>query len=194
MIFRPSCRWVRSWPFAQIDSQLIALFFEKLFLDDELADLALEDRWHVVFKVLFPSADLGGGDVVLLGDLLNGFLALERLGGDTGFDLGGEVPSLSFIGLIPEGFKPVRPAGVSTECRLRFPRPLHESSCAKGQVWGAGWSRRCETSRKGTRLALPACPLTTAAVDGTRTLHHRLHDFRGACSIYGRFKVTPLSN
>jgi hypothetical protein len=64
-------------------------FFEELFLDEELADLALEDRWHVVLKVLLPSADLGRGDVVLLGDLLDRLLSLERLGGDTGFGLGG---------------------------------------------------------------------------------------------------------
>jgi len=109
-------RWDRSWPFAQIDSQLIALFFEKLFLDDELADLALqmrgaaflflgrfvscvlghEDRWHVVFKVLLPSADLGRGDVVLMGDLLDRHFSLQRLGGDTGFQLGGEMSPLSF--------------------------------------------------------------------------------------------------
>jgi hypothetical protein len=82
-------------------------FFEKLFLDKELADLALqmrgaaflllgglvssvfalEDRWHVILKVLLPCADLGGGDVVLLGDLVNTLFALERLGGDAGFTL-----------------------------------------------------------------------------------------------------------
>ena len=45
-------RWDRSWPFAQIDSQLIALFFEELFLDKELADLALE---------------MGGAALLLLG-------------------------------------------------------------------------------------------------------------------------------
>jgi hypothetical protein len=58
--------------------------------------LALEDRWHVILKVLLPGANLGGGDVVLLGDLLNALLALERLSGDAGFELGGQVSSFSF--------------------------------------------------------------------------------------------------
>ena len=111
-----SCRWDRSWPFAQIDSQLIALFFEELFLNEELADLAfqiggaaflllgravssvlaLKYCWHVILKLLFPSANLGGCDVVLLGDLQDALLALERLGGDTGFELGGKMSSISF--------------------------------------------------------------------------------------------------
>jgi hypothetical protein len=43
----------------------------------------------VVLKALLPSADLGRGDVVLLGDLLDRLLSLERLGGDMGFELGG---------------------------------------------------------------------------------------------------------
>jgi hypothetical protein len=61
-----------------------------------VAVLALEDRWDVILKVLLPSADLRGCDVVILRDLLVDLFALERLGGDTGFELGGQVSSLSF--------------------------------------------------------------------------------------------------
>jgi hypothetical protein len=50
----------------------------------------------MILKVLLPSADLGGGDVVLLGDLLDALLALERLRGDAGFELGSQVSSFSF--------------------------------------------------------------------------------------------------
>jgi hypothetical protein len=57
---------------------------------------ALEYRRHVIFKILLPSANLGRGDVVLLGDLQDALLALERLGVDTGFELGSQVSSFSF--------------------------------------------------------------------------------------------------
>ena len=53
--------------------------------------LALKYRRHVILKLLFPSANLGRGNVILLGDLQDALLALERLGGDTGFELGGQV-------------------------------------------------------------------------------------------------------
>ena len=50
----------------------------------------------MILKLLFPGANLGRGNVVLLGDLQDALLALERLGGDTGFELGGQVSSFSF--------------------------------------------------------------------------------------------------
>jgi hypothetical protein len=52
-------------------------------------DLGIEYQWYVILKLLLPSTNLGGGNVVLLGDLQDALLALERLGGDTGFELGG---------------------------------------------------------------------------------------------------------
>ena len=83
-------------------------FFEEFFLDSELADLAfqvrsaaflllgrlvscvfaLEDRWHVILKVLLPGANLGGGYVILLSDLLDALFSLECFGGNAGFKLG----------------------------------------------------------------------------------------------------------
>ena len=49
----------------------------------------------MIFEILLPGADLLRGDVVVLGDLLDALLALEHLGGDAGFELGGEKSSLA---------------------------------------------------------------------------------------------------
>ena len=58
--------------------------------------LALEDRSHMIFKILLPRANLRGGYVVLLGYLLNALFALECFSGNAGFELGSEMSSLSF--------------------------------------------------------------------------------------------------
>lgn len=58
--------------------------------------LALEDRCYMIFEILLPRADLRGGYVVFLGYLLNALFALECFSGDSGFELGSEVSSLSF--------------------------------------------------------------------------------------------------
>lgn len=50
----------------------------------------------MILKLIFQSVNLARGNVVLLGDLQDALLALERLGGDTGFELGGQVSSFSF--------------------------------------------------------------------------------------------------
>jgi len=57
----------------------------------------------VILKVLLLSADLGGGDVVLLGDLLDALLALERLRGYAGFEFGGPMSSFSFHRVLISG-------------------------------------------------------------------------------------------
>jgi hypothetical protein len=73
---------------------LARTFFENFLLNDELTNLAfqagglrfalfdalaggvhtLEKLAHALLQLLFPSADLGGGDIFVDGDLLDGFL------------------------------------------------------------------------------------------------------------------------
>jgi hypothetical protein len=55
----------------------------------------------LTLRVLLPSAGLGGDDFVLSGDLLDALLALERLGGDAGFEFDGQVSSFSFQNTSP---------------------------------------------------------------------------------------------
>jgi len=42
----------------------------------------------VILKVLLPGANLGGGYVILLSDLLDALFSLECFGGNAGFKLG----------------------------------------------------------------------------------------------------------
>ena len=83
-------RRARKWGLART-------FFENFLLNDELTNLAfqagglrfalfdalaggvhtlekLEKLAHALLQLLFPSADLGGGDIFVDGDLLDGFL------------------------------------------------------------------------------------------------------------------------
>jgi hypothetical protein len=111
-----SCGVFRSWPVAEIDPQLFALFFKELLLDDELADfafqtfgtlllalgglvhavLALEEFGHAFFEFLLSGAYLRGRDLVLVGNVLDAFSLFEGFFGDAGFKLRTEVSSLSF--------------------------------------------------------------------------------------------------
>jgi len=53
-----------------------------------------KEAWNSLAHGLFPVGDLSRMDVVFLGDLLNGFDALERLQAHAGFELG--IVSFSF--------------------------------------------------------------------------------------------------
>jgi hypothetical protein len=59
----------------------------------------------VILKLIFPLTNQGGGDAVLLGELQDAHLAIERLGGVTDFKLGGKV-FFCFISLIRSGCIP----------------------------------------------------------------------------------------
>ncbi len=112
--------------------------------------LALEYRWHVILKLLFPSANLGRGNVVLLGDLQDALLALERLGGDTGFVLGGQVSFFSshrsdFCGDLP------------LSDQLKFQQ-------TSGSVLRDHFNRTIARIRSGTQ----SCGIHLGAPEGTR--------------------------
>jgi len=121
-------------------------FFEKFLLNDELSNLAfqagglrfalfdalaggvlpLEEFSDALLQLLFASADLGGGDILIDGDLLDGFIFLEGFNCHTGFEFGGQMSSFSFhlrgrfSGLIPPDDQPVS----STRSSLRLAGPL----------------------------------------------------------------------
>ena len=108
-------------------------FFEKILLNDELTNLAfqagglrfalfdalagsvltLEEFSDALLQLLFPCADLSGGDILVDGDLLDGFILLEGFKCQTGFEFGGQMSSFSFhdrdrfTGLIPPHDQPV---------------------------------------------------------------------------------------
>jgi len=105
----------QSWLFAEIDPQLLALFFEELLLDDELANfafqalllflfeserglrviLACKDLRHTSFQFFLPLAHLCWGQLVGLGNLVDRFEALKGFDGDSCFEFRCEVSSLS---------------------------------------------------------------------------------------------------
>ena len=101
--------WVSIMAFRSDRSPAARTFFEKFLLNDELTNLAfqagglrfalfdvlagsilpLEEFSDALLQLLFLGTDLRWSDILIDGDLLNGFFFLEGFKCHTGFEFGG---------------------------------------------------------------------------------------------------------
>ena len=109
---------VRSWPFAQINPEHFALFFQKLLLDGQLPHLALQARLtplgllglfallgsgpqdlrHPLLQLILPNTDLHRQHTLGVLNLVDRLLALDGLQGHPGLELRTECSSFSLHG------------------------------------------------------------------------------------------------